>query len=130
MKNAFLIFVLTTLPVLGFTHEGHDKTPGTLKSIHGGVVQSGKQLNLEVIVNGNEVTLFPTSHEGKDIAANEVKVEAVATPKKGKPYPVTFTNTPKGFTSKVDLQGANRLPVTINVSNQGKTDHFTVQVEE
>lgn len=130
MKKALLIMALTALPTLGFSHEGHDQAPGALKSIHGGVVQGGKQLNLEVIVNGNEMTVFPTSHEGKDIPAKDVKIEGMAKPKKGKPFSVVFTSSPKGFTSKVDLQGANRLPVTINVTNQGKTDHFTVQVEE
>lgn len=130
MKKILLIMAIATLPILVLSHEGHDQMPGSLKSIHGGVVQGGKQLNLEVIVNGSEITLFPTSHEGKDIPAKDVKIEGQAKPKKGKPYPVVFTSTAKGFTSKVDLQGANRLPVTINVTNQGKTDHFTIQVEE
>lgn len=130
MKKTLLVLALAAAPTLVFSHEGHNQTPGALKSIHGGVVQGGKQLNLEVIVNESEITLFPTSHEGKDIPAKDVKIEGIAKPKKGKPFPVIFTNSPRGFTSKVDLQGANRLPVTINVTNQGKTDHFTVQVEE
>ncbi|MBY0415197.1 MAG: hypothetical protein K2Q18_13585 [Bdellovibrionales bacterium] len=130
MKKTLLILAIAALPTLSFSHEGHDQAPGALKSIHGGVVQAGKQLNLEVIVSGSEITLYPTSHEGKDIPAKDVKIEATAKPKKGKPFPVAFTSTQKGFTSKVDLQGANRLPVTINVTNNGKTDHFTVQVEE
>ncbi len=130
MKKLFVALSLIALSSFTFAHEGHDHAPGSYKSLHGGTVQAGKQLNLEVIVNGKEITLYPTSHEGKDVAAKDVKLEAIAKPKKGKPYPVALTAAKGGYTATVDLQGANRLPFTINVINQGKTDHFTVQVEE
>lgn len=130
MKKTFITLAFFALTAVSFAHEGHDKTPGATKSLHGGTVQSGKQLNLEVIVTSNQLTLYPTSHEGKDIAAKDVKIEAVANPKKGKAFPVKLEPANGGYTATVDLQGANRLPVTVNVTNQGKTDHFTVQVEE
>jgi hypothetical protein len=130
MKKTLLTLAIVILPTLAFSHEGHDKTPGSFKSLHGGTVQAGKQLNLEVIVNGKEISVFPTSHEGKDIAAKEVKLEATAKPKKGKAYPVTLSHSKGGYSSTIDLKGANRVPVEINVTNEGKTDHFTVQVEE
>ena len=129
MKKFISVLVLA-LATTSYAHEGHDKTPGSLKSLHGGAVQSGHQLNLEVLINGSEITLYPISHEGRDVAAQDVKIEATAKPKKGKPYAVKFESTKNGFTSKVELQGANRLPVTVNVTNEGKTDHFLVQVEE
>lgn len=130
MKKTLVTLSLLALSAVAFAHEGHDQAPGATKSIHGGTVQSGKQLNLEVIVAGNMLTVYPTSHEGKDIAAKDVKIEAMATPKKGKAFPVKLEPTKGGYTATVDLQGANRLPVTVNVTTQGKTDHFTVQVEE
>lgn len=124
-----LITALTTLTV--FAHEGHGNAPGSFKSLHGGTVQTGKQLNLEVIVTGKEVTIFPTSHEGKDVPLKDVKIEATAKPKKGKPYQVQFSQASgNGLTATVDLKGANRLPLEVTVSNQGKVDKFTVQVEE
>lgn len=130
MKKTMIALTLMILPLMSFSHEGHDHAPGSIKSLHGGVVQGGKQINLEVIANPSEITLFPLSHEGKDLLAKDVKIEATAKPKKGKPYPVKFEAAKTGFSAKVDLQGANRLPVTINVTNEGKIDHFTVQVEE
>jgi len=124
-----LIAALTSLTL--FAHEGHGNTPGSFKSLHGGTVQNGKQLNLEIIVNGKEVTIFPTSHEGKDVPLKDVKIEASAKPKKGKPYAVQFSPASgNGLSTSVDLKGANRLPLEISVTNQGKTDKFTVQVEE
>lgn len=120
---------LTALTVIA--HEGHGSAPGSFKSLHGGTVQVGKQLNLEVIVTGNEVTVFPTSHEGKDVVLKDVKIEVTAKPKKGKAYPVQLSPASgNGMTATVDLKGANRLPLEVNVSNQGKVDKFTVQVEE
>lgn len=111
-------------------HEGHNNAPGSFKSLHGGTVQVGKQLNLEVIVTGREVTIFPTSHEGKDVQLNNVKIEATAKPKKGKPYSVVFSSSKNGLSTTIDLKGANRIPLEILVTNQGKTDQFIVQVEE
>ncbi|MGZ3789001.1 MAG: hypothetical protein ACXVLQ_10780 [Bacteriovorax sp.] len=130
MKKLILALAVLAISVSSFSHEGHDNAPGTIKSLHGGSVQAGKQINLEVFVSGQEITVYPISHEGSDIKASDVKIEAKATPKKGKPYPVLFSKAKSGYSAKIDLNGANRVPVTISVTNQGKTDQFTVQVEE
>jgi hypothetical protein len=113
-----------------YSHEGHDNAPGSLKSLHGGTVQAGKQINLEVIISGNMVTIFPISHDGKDIPVKNLSITSTAKPKKGKPYPVTFSPTKEGLTATVDLKGKNRVPVEISVSEKGKTDRFIIQVEE
>lgn len=130
MKNLLVILTITILSQSLFAHEGHDNAPGSFKSLHGGTVQAGKQLNLEVIVSGNEVTIFPTSHDGKDIQLKDVKVEATAKPKKGKPFPAIFSPAKSGLSTIIDLKGSNRVPVEISVTILGKTDHFIVQVEE
>lgn len=130
MNKLYMTFLLTTLAAATFAHEGHNQAPGSLKSLHGGTVQAGKQINLEVIISGTHLTIYPESHEGKDLPAKDVLIEAKASPKKGKPYAVKFSPTKEGFVATVDLAGANRLPVTITTTNQGKVDHFTVQVEE
>ncbi|MFA6239105.1 MAG: hypothetical protein WC635_17330 [Bacteriovorax sp.] len=129
MKKLLVLFVCITLSLSAFAHENHT-TPGSMKSLHGGVVQSGKENNLEVIINGNEVTVFPTTHEAQDIPAKDVQISATAMPKKGKSYPVEFKSTKSGFTASVDLKGANRLPLSITITAKGKSDKFTIQVEE
>lgn len=130
MKKIFAALILISLSISGYAHEGHNQAPGSLKSLHGGTVQAGKQINLEVIVSGTTLTIFPEAHEGKDLPAKDVVIEAKAAPKKGKPYAVKFTPAKEGLTATVDLAGANRLPVTISTTVQGKTDKFLVQVEE
>lgn len=131
MKKTILALALSFLSLTAFSHEGHNVTPGTLKSLHGGTVQAGKQINLEVIVSAGEIAIFPISHEGKDIPTKDVTIEAIAKPRKGKPYPVFFiTDKGGGLTTTIDLKGANRIPVTVKITNQGKSDSFTVQVEE
>ena len=126
----FILTLILILPTFVFAHEGHDQTPGALKSLHGGVVQAGKEVNLEVIIAGQKVTLFPTSHEGQDLIAKNVKLEAIAKPKKGAAYPVIIASEKNGYSLNVDLKGANRLPVTVSVTMNGKTDKFIIQVEE
>jgi hypothetical protein len=130
MKTLLVILTITFLSFTAFSHEGHNDTPGAFKSLHGGTVQNGKQLNLEVVVSGREITIFPTSHDGKDIQLSDVKIESLAKPKKGKAYSVTFSPAKNGLSATIDLKGANRIPVEITVTGHGKTDHFLVQVEE
>lgn len=133
MKKSLLILGLVSLVSLSFNsfaHEGHDQAPGTIKSLHGGIVKSGKEVNLEVIMSGTEVTLYPISHAGKDLAASSLKIEATAKPKKGKAYPVVFAAEKIGFKATVDLMGANRLPIDVSITSNGKTDKFSIQVEE
>lgn len=129
MKKIIFSLIII-LPTLVFAHEGHNQTPGSLKSLHGGIVQAGKEINLEVIINGAQVTLFPTSHEGQDIPAKDLKIEATAKPKKNAPYSLKLVSEKNGYTTTVDLKGANRLPVTVTTKFNGKADHFTIQVEE
>ena len=122
------ILVLTALNLTA--HEGHNIAPGSYKSLHGGVVQNGVELNLEVIVTGKDILVYPISHESKDVPAKDITVTAMAKPKKGKAYPVTLSNINGGYGATVDLQGANRLPIEVTVKSKNKTDKFTVQVEE
>lgn len=130
MKKIITIIITGLMSFSTFAHEGHNKTPGSFKALHGGTVQNGKEINLEIIINGSDLIVFPTSHESKDIAEKDVKVTALAKPKKGKAYPVILKNARGGYTATVDLQGANRLPIEITVLSHGKTDHFTVQIEQ
>lgn len=129
MKLLLVLITFFTLSLAAFAHENHT-TPGSMKSLHGGVVHAGKENNLEVIINAKEVTIFPTTHQGQDIPAKDVKISATAMPKKGKAYPIEFSNAKSGFTTIVDLKGANRLPLSIAVTVKDKTDKFTIQVEE
>lgn len=124
----FLSVVLNSSNV--FSHEGHNNAPGSFKSLHGGTVQNGKELNLEFIVNGTELTIYPTGHDSKDVPTSLVKVSAMAKPKKGKPYPVVLTPAKVGYRATLNLEGANRLPVEIKTESNGKSDKFTIQIEE
>ncbi len=125
-----LLMIFTIFSFSLFAHEGHNQTPGSVKSKHGGVVSLGKQLNLEVLVNGTNITLYPLSHESVDLKSTEVKIEAKAKPRKGNAYPVIFKAEKLGFSADVDLKGLNRVEIEINVEFSGKSDKFKVQVEQ
>lgn len=129
MKNTLLI-IFTLLSFSTFAHEGHNQTPGSVKSKHGGVVTLGKQVNLEVLINGTNVTLYPLTHESADLKASDVKVSATAKPRKGSSYPVTFKADKLGFSADIDLKGSNRVELEINVEQAGKSDKFKVQIEQ
>lgn len=130
MIKRVLVLVMLITSTFVTAHEGHNQTPGTLKSLHGGLVLGGKQLNLETIISGNIVTIYPVSHEGTDVAVKKVTIKGTAKPKKGKPYPIVFTTNKDNFSTTVDLKGANRLPIELVVVVDGKSDSFKIQVEE
>lgn len=125
-----IIILIMILPTLCFSHEGHAKAPGSFKSLHGGSVLVGTELNLEVIILSKEIIIFPTSHEGKSVPSDKVKIKSTAKPKKGKQYPISLTERNGGFAATIDLKGDNRLPIQIDITSNGTTDHFMIQVEE
>ena len=113
-----------------FAHEGHDNTPGALKAIHGGVVKAGKENNLEYVVSGDLVKLYPISHDGKDIVASDVKISATAKLPKGKAETLKLELKDGVYTAKVDFKGAYRIEFMVSTDNKGKQSTFKFQVEK
>ncbi|MBC7456859.1 MAG: hypothetical protein H7235_01175 [Bdellovibrionaceae bacterium] len=111
-------------------HEGHDNAPGVLKANHGGVVKAGKEINLEYIVSGNEVKLFPISHEGKDLADNDVKLVVSAKQPKGKAEVVKLETKNGVIITKVDFKNAYRVEMKVDAEFNGKKSTFIFQVEK
>ncbi|MGZ3804313.1 MAG: hypothetical protein ACXVB4_08900 [Pseudobdellovibrionaceae bacterium] len=113
-----------------FAHEGHDITPGMLKSLHGGSVLAGKEINLEYTISSNEVKLYPLSHEGKDLPSSQVKVSATAKTPKGKTEALKLEPKEGVLTTQVDFKDAYRVEVNVKTESNGKKDAFKFQVEK
>lgn len=113
-----------------FAHEGHDQTPGSLKANHGGTVKPGKEINLEYVVSGNELKLYPASHEGTDLSANDVKVTATAKLPKGKAEALKIETKNGVLVSSIDFKTAYRIEVVATTDYKGKKDSFKFQVEK
>ncbi len=131
-KKVMLSVILSVvmLAALGvYAHEGHD-TPGAFKANHGGVVKAGKEINIEYVVSGAEVKIYPVSHEGKDLTAGEVKLEATAKTSKGKPETVKFEFKNDAFVTMVDFKGTYRVEMLVTTVANGKKDTFKFQVEK
>lgn len=124
--------ILTTVLMIGslgvYAHEGHD-TPGSLKANHGGVVKPGKVINLEYVVKGDTVELYPASHEGNDLPATEVTLTGTSKPSKGKATPLKLESRNGAYLTKVDFKGAYRVEVEIVADSKGKKSNFKFQVE-
>ena len=111
-------------------HDGHNQTPGSLKANHGGTVKAGKEINLEFVVVGNELKLYPASHEGTDIAAVEVKVTGTGKLPKGKPENLRIEIKNGAFATPIDFKTAYRMEVIATTDYKGKKDTFKFQVEK
>lgn len=111
-------------------HEGHDNAPGTRKANHGGKVEGGKEINLEYVVSGTEVKLFPATHEGKDLAPSEVQLTAQAKLPKGKLEPVKLIEKDGAFVAQVNFKTAYRVEMNVEALVKGKKSTFKLQIEK
>ncbi|AZZ37285.1 hypothetical protein CIK05_10965 [Bdellovibrio sp. qaytius] len=113
-----------------FAHEGHDQTPGSLKANHGGTVKAGKEFNLEYVVSGNELKLYPASHEGSDLLATEVKISGTGKLPKGKAESLKIELKNGIYTAPIDFKSGYRIEVIATTEYKGKKDSFKFQVEK
>ena len=111
-------------------HEGHNQTPGSLKANHGGTVKAGKEINLEFVASGNELKLYPASHEGSDLALTDVKITATAKLPKGKPENLKIENKNGTLVATIDFKTAYRIEVVATADYKGKKDTFKFQIEK
>ncbi len=133
MNKQFLTIALSSILLFGLNslaHEGHDDVPGQIKALHGGVVKSGKSLNMEMLVTGESVQFFPQAHSGEDLKAADIKISGTSKIPKGKPETLSFSSDGKSFTTKVDLKGSYRADLEIKAQYSGKTDNFKFLVEK
>ncbi len=129
----FKILTLITLLAfssIGHAHEGHDQLPGQLKALHGGLVKTGKEMNLEMVFAQETAKFYPVAHENETIDLSKVKLTGTAKKPKGKETPLSFNSDGKSFTTKVDLKGSYRADLVIQVEYDGKKDTFKFLVEK
>lgn len=127
MVNALLVVGGLMVAGQAWAHEGHDM-PGTVKSIYGGVVKTGKLAHIEYVTGEGELKIYPITHEGESLP-KDLEITAKAQPKKGAAYDLVLTKKDKFFATAIDMKGANRLPVTITFKSGAKSDQFKIQVE-
>lgn len=135
IKFIFCIGILATALVAApfsnsLAHEGHDNTPGMLKANHGGVVKSGQIINLEYTVNGNVVTLYPATHDGKDLPSNEVTLTATTMLPKSKNEAAKIENKNGVYSATVDFKNAYRIEMNVTAIHQNKKSTFKFQIEK
>ena len=130
MFKSALVLLSVIISTSLFAHEDHNKVPGLLKANHGGKVETGKEINLEYVVAGTEVKLFPASHEGKDLVASEVKLSAKTKLPKGKPEPVKLVSKDGAFVALIDFKTSYRVEMTVDAEVNGKKSTFKLQIEK
>jgi hypothetical protein len=122
------VFICASIVAIG--HEGHDKVPGAMKAHYGGVVISGDEINLEYVVSGAEVKLFPLSHEGQNINPKDVKLTVTTKLPKGKPEVIKTEILEKAFVAKVDFKKSYRVEMSVEAEVSGIKSQFKFQVEK
>lgn len=130
MFKKLCVSIVVLFALSSIAHEGHDILPGALKANHGGVVKAGREINLEYVVAGAEVKLFPINHDGKDLNPAEVKLTAMAKLPKGKPESLKIELKNGVLLTQVDFKNAYRVELSVVAEYQGKKSNFKFQVEK
>ncbi len=125
------VFMMAMLVSYGvFAHEGHDTAPGQLKAIHGGTVISGKEFNLEYVISGGEISIYPVSHGAKDLLLKDIKISGTAQTPKGKPTALSFTEKNGADVALLNFGDAYRLILSLSVEYKNKKNAFKIQAEQ
>lgn len=127
-KTIVAVLMLGSIQLLA--HEGHDSVPGALKSNHGGVVKSGKEINLEYVTSGTEVKFYPISHEGKDLSVSDVAIEVTSKLPKGKVTNMKTDVVAGVYTAQIDFKNAYRIEMNVEAKFKNKKSTFKFQVEK
>ncbi len=130
MIKKIILFSALVCSLRVFAHEGHDDAPGSFKANHGGVVKAGKEINLEYVVSGSEVKLYPMRHDGKELANSDIKILAHTKLPKGKPESVKLEYKDGAFVTQVDFKSAYRVEMTVDADVKDKKSTFKFQVEK
>lgn len=131
MKFSVLTFLaLISFSSLSSAHEGHDQLPGQLKALHGGLVKTGKDMNMEMVYSQETAKFYPVAHENETIDVSKVQLTGTAKKPKGQATPLKFTFDGKSFTTKIDMKGSYRADLVINTQYEGKKDTFKFLVEK
>lgn len=127
-----LISVLTTIliPSILLAHEGHDKSPGAVAAPHGGTVQVGSQIILELVSKNDGVEIYAFDHDMKPLNTKDVKVEGkMSLPKKSKAEVLKFTAEGEAFAAKINAKGTHRYTLDLVASYAGKKEKIKFSVE-
>lgn len=130
MFKKILLTAILFGSLTSFAHEGHDQTPGSIKANHGGTIKPGKLFNMEYVVSGNEVKLFPTSHAGEDLITTNLKIAATTKLPKGKAEVVKIESKDGAFVTTVDFKKAYRIEMVVEADLDGKKNSFKLQIEK
>lgn len=123
-RFTLLITALLFAGAPSLAHEGHDHdAPSTSKPQKGGVVRGLEELNVEVVLKGNEIRLFLFDKDMKARSTDGVKISAVAElPRKKGAAPLTLVDKGDHFQTEFDAKGSHRFDLKLKVTDP-RTGH-------
>jgi len=129
--SALVGLSLSLFAVSTQAHEGHDHVPGSVKAPHGGSVQVGKNLALELLQDGESIKIYPITHEGKLIALKDVTIKSAQakTRKMKAAEKISLESLNDFYVAKFDPKSEHRFELLIETSYQGKIDSLKFQIE-
>ena len=131
MKNLGILSLGLLLSFSAQAHEGHGHSGP--EAVNGGIVQEGKQLNVELVTQGSDVMVYTSGKDGKSINPSDVSLVGTAEPRGKQKSKLDFKPMSNHLHAKVDAKGAKRFELKLEAklkSGQGKAaDRFTFQVE-
>ncbi|HRK01172.1 MAG TPA: hypothetical protein PLH57_00780 [Oligoflexia bacterium] len=144
MKHWKILLVVTALTSgsLGFSHEGHDHSPGQVQAPNNGQLQKTKDIYVEVAGTKEEVKIYfydtklqPLGHSGIKVRAElrfperTKKNQSSHKSKAKKNVAIELKDQGDYFSGPVVVGSAHRYLVDLDLVLNGRSEKLTFQVE-
>lgn len=126
MMTAFLLFSLGAI-----AHEGAHG-PEQKVAPHGGVLRDSASLMFELVKSGDNIKIYPMTHDGKAIEAKLVEVDTKKTSltdAKKKTVEHTVTSDGEALVLKFEKGNSYRYSLSLSVRYEGKENKANWQIE-
>lgn len=130
MKKILLLTIFA-FATIATAHEGAHG-PEQKMAPHGGIIRDGASLMFELVKSGDNIKIYPLTHDGKSIEAKLVEVDTKKTSlTDAKNKPVNHTLTPAGdaFVVKFEKGQSHRYSLNLVARFEGKENKGKWQIE-
>ncbi len=122
MKKVFLTAMLSfTIPSSLLAHDGHSHEASAQTAPHGGNLRDAGEVRGEVVIKGDEITLYVYDKHMKPITLEKGELAGVVQFPKEKSKPIVLKKKGEVFVTTVKgISKVHRYDLHIDVEHQGK----------
>lgn len=134
MKKIFTALILLPSLLFSFASFAHEGAHGPEQKVapHGGILRDGTSLMFELVKSGDNIKIYPLTHEGKVIDVKLIEVDSKKTTlTDAKKKTIKYNLIPEGdaLIVKFEKGGSYRYSLNLIARFEGKENKASWQIE-